>query len=51
MVSLNIEGSTYPNWDGEDQKRVMAVVGDEMKLTNPTAGVGGTNYLVWKRVK
>jgi hypothetical protein len=51
MVSLNIEGSTFPNWDGEDQKRVMTVVGDEMKLTNPTAGVGGTNYLVWKRVK
>jgi hypothetical protein len=51
IVSLHIEGSTFPNWDGEDQTRVMVVVGDEMQLTNPTAGVGGKNYVVWKRAK
>jgi hypothetical protein len=51
MVNLHIEGCTFPNWDGEDQIRVMNVAGDEMKLTNPTAAVGGKNYLVWKRVK
>ena len=50
-VSLNIEGSTFPNWDGEVQKRVMTVTGDEMKVTNPTAGIGGTSNLVWKRIK
>jgi len=30
MVSLHVEGSTFPNWDGEDQTRVMIVTGDEM---------------------
>jgi hypothetical protein len=29
----------------------MKVTGDEMELTNPTAAVGGKNYLVWKRAK
>ena len=51
MVSLHIEGSTFPNWDNEDQTRVMIVVGDEMKYTNPTASSGGRNYAVWKRAK
>ena len=50
-VSLQIEGSTFPNWDGQNQTRVMLVVGDEMKLTNPVAAVGGTNHLVWRRAK
>lgn len=50
-VSLAIEGCTFPNWNGEVQKRVMTVTGDEMKLTNPTAAIGGTNYLIWKRAK
>ena len=51
MVSVHIEGSSFPNWDGQDQKRVMTVTGDEMKVTNPFASSGGTNYLIWKRVK
>ena len=52
MVILRIEGSTFPNWDGQEQKRFMTVIGDEMQYTNPTPAVGdGTNYIVWKRVK
>jgi hypothetical protein len=50
-VSMRIEASTFPNWAGQEQKRVMSVAGDEMNLTNPVAAVGGTNYLVWKRAK
>ena len=50
-VSMQIEGSTFPNWDGQNQARIMVVVGDEMKLTNPVAAVSGTNHLVWKRAK
>jgi hypothetical protein len=50
-VNLLIEGSTFPNWDGEVQKRVMTVVGDEMKVSIPTAMVGGTSYVIWKRGK
>jgi hypothetical protein len=50
-VTLRIDGSTFPNWDGQEQKRVMSVTGDEMNVTNPTAAIGGTSYVVWKRVK
>lgn len=53
MLNLHMEGSTFPNWDGQDQKRPVTVIGDEMKVTNPapSIGGGGTNYQVWKRAK
>jgi hypothetical protein len=50
---LHVEGSTFPNWIGTDQKRVnLTVVGDELKYTNtaPSAG-GGAAPLVWRRTK
>lgn len=50
-VNLHMEASTFPNWDGQDQKRVMIVKGDEMRVTNPFSTLGGTNYVVWKRAK
>lgn len=51
MVNLHIEGSSFPNWDGQDQKRLMTVNGDELKVTSSKATIGGTNYSVYKRVK
>ena len=51
-LNLHIEGSTFPNWDGQDQKRPMTVNGDELKVINPTPSIGGgTNTQVWKRAK
>jgi len=50
-VSTRIDGSTFPNWDGQDQKRTVSVSGDEMKLCVPGAQIGGTACAVWKRVK
>jgi Lipocalin-like domain len=51
-VILHVEGSTFPNWDGQDKERYMTVIGDELKLTAPTTALGsGTNYLIWKRAK
>jgi hypothetical protein len=50
-VNLSNEGSTFPNWDGQDQKRVWIVKGDELTVTNPTASVGGVVYAIWKRAK
>jgi hypothetical protein len=51
-VKLHMEGCTFPNWDGQDQKRVMVVKGDELWVTNPTPSIGsGVNYIVWKRAK
>jgi hypothetical protein len=51
-LNLHMEGSMFPNWDGQDQKRLMTVKGDELKLANPTPSIGGgTNYNIWKRAK
>lgn len=50
-VNLRIEGNTFPNSDGQDQKRVMTVTGDELRVTNPTATIGGVAYAIWKRAK
>jgi hypothetical protein len=50
-MTLQIEGSTFPNWDGVAQKRLIVLKGDELTLTNPTAAVGGTGVSVWKRAK
>ena len=51
-ISSHIDGSTYPNWDGLDQKRTVSISGDEMKFCVPGAQIGGgTACAVWKRVK
>jgi hypothetical protein len=52
MTNLHVEGSTFPNWDGQDQKRLMTVKGDELIVLNPTPAVGsGTNTVVYKRAR
>lgn len=47
------EGSTFPNWNGTDQKRLFTLSGDQLTLTNPTPSVAGagTFRVVWKRTK
>jgi hypothetical protein len=51
IMNMHIEGSTFPNWDGEDQKRVWTIEGDELKVTVPKATIGGVSHLIWKRAK
>ena len=52
-LNMHIEASTFPNWDGQDQKRPVTVTGDDMKIINPTPSIGGSgkNVQVWKRAK
>ncbi len=53
VLNLHMEGSTFPNWDGQDQKRPVTVAGDDMKIINPapSIGGGGKNTQIWKRAK
>ena len=51
MISMQIEGSTFPNWNGTEQKRLFTLAGDQLTLTNPTGSVGGTTQIVWRRAK
>ena len=48
-LNFHIERSTFPNWDGTDQKRIVTLTGDEMKYTNTAASGGGKAELVWRR--
>jgi hypothetical protein len=50
-ITFKIETSTFPNWDGIEQKRPFTVTGDELKFTAPAASGGGTLTAVWKRAK
>ena len=51
-VALQIERSSFPNWNGGEQKRVItSLTAQELKYTNPAASVGGSAELAWKRVK
>ena len=50
-LTLHIENSSFPNWNGTDQRRVFTISGDELKWTTPAASGGGSAELVWKRAK
>jgi hypothetical protein len=39
-ISIDVIGSSFPNWNGTNQKRIFTVSGDELKLTNPVASTG-----------
>ncbi|MFC4940779.1 MULTISPECIES: lipocalin-like domain-containing protein, partial [Bradyrhizobium] len=44
------EGSSFPNWNGTQQKRFVAVAGDQLTLTvRPPAG--DVVDVIWKRAK
>jgi hypothetical protein len=51
-INVKITGSTFPNFEGTDQKRLYALDGDTLTLSNPTPSAGGVTLVqVWKRVK
>jgi Lipocalin-like domain len=50
-ILFHIELSTYPNFNGTEQKRSFELVGEELKYTVPAFSGGGTAVAVWKRAK
>jgi Lipocalin-like domain len=52
VIVEKVEGSTWPNWTGTEQKRpIISLTGDEMKVTVPAASLGGTGEVTFRRVK
>ena len=52
MLSMTVEASNYPNFEGSSQKRLIALKGDELTLTNPNPSAGGgAATQVWRRAK
>jgi len=49
-ISIHVEGSSFPNWDGTDQKRFVSIAGNQLTLTVRPPG-GDVVDVIWKRVK
>jgi hypothetical protein len=48
--TFQVEGSTFPNWEGTAQKRFIAISGDDLTITIQAGSGGGTGESRWKRV-
>lgn len=47
-IAIHIEGSSFPNWNGTEQKRFVAIAADQLTLTvRPPAG--DIVDVIWKR--
>jgi lipocalin-like protein len=50
-ITFHIETSTFPNWNGLEQKRPFSLAGDELRWTTPAASGGGSGEIVLKRAR
>ena len=48
---LRVEASTFPNWNGAEQKRPFTLTGGKLEYTVPEAAGGGTAQVVWTRAE
>jgi hypothetical protein len=47
-IAIHVEASSFPNWNGTDQKRFVAIAGEQLTLTvRPSAG--DVVDVIWKR--
>lgn len=51
IATVQIEGSTFPNWVGATQKRLVEISGDELTLINTPASAGGSVEVKWRRLR
>ena len=49
-IAIHVEGSSFPNWNDTDQKRFVAITGDQLTLTVRPPG-GDVVDVIWKRSK
>lgn len=51
VLTVNIEGSTFPNFTGGTQMRILSFDGDEVTYFNPTPSMGGSAKVTYRRAK
>ena len=52
VLTVHVEGSTFPNFDGGTQTRILSFNGDdEVTYFNPTPSMGGTAKVTYWRAK
>jgi hypothetical protein len=49
IVSLRLEGTTFPNMATEAKRLVTFISADELKYRNPSSASGGQIEVVWRR--
>jgi hypothetical protein len=49
-IAIRVDASSFPNWNGTDQKRLVAIAGDQLTLTVRSSG-GGVVDVIWQRAK
>jgi len=51
VLELHLEQNTFPNIDSADQRRIIKLSGDDLRLTNPKPAKGWSAHMIWKRAK
>jgi hypothetical protein len=52
-IDFHIEASSFPNWNGTDQKRRFTLTGDELSYQVPASAAGTVTVpiSVWRRIR
>lgn len=50
-ITFRIETSTFPNWNGTEQKRPFTISGDELRWRTPASSGGGIAEVVLRRAR
>jgi hypothetical protein len=54
LIIHHVEGSLFPNWEGQEQKRFFDLSGNRLKLSTPPIWWGGEEIvamLIWQRIE
>jgi hypothetical protein len=54
FIIHHVEGSLFPNWEGQGQKRFFELSGNRLRLTTPPTVWGGEEFvamLIWERIE
>ena len=49
--TFQIERTTFPNWEGKNNKRSFVIAGDELRFTDPHSSGGGVAATIFRRAK
>ena len=50
-LTLHVQSSSFANYTGQDQTRIVSVKGDEFTTMNAAGASGGSAIVRWKRIK
>ena len=51
VLTINVDGSTFPNFTGGTQTRILSFGDDEVTYFNPTPSMGGSAKVTYRRAK